>query len=99
MEGFVEWLDFVYSFFIFIEEIERDNITSMVKTLDMLRGWPILGTAPGGNWNATDYDVMHLLLYSVSTAFFQVGLGFGPDLINPIEYRLFVSKYVVILCR
>ena len=77
---------------IFTAEIEKENLTSLVNVLEELGGWPILGTAPGGNWNAASFDLMHLLLYSVSSAFFEVGLAQGLDQNNPLLYKLGVSE-------
>ena len=76
---------------LFTAEIEKENLTSIVNALEELGGWPILGTAPGGNWNATSFDLMHLLTYSVSSAFFQVAVKQGFDQSNPLVYKLVVS--------
>ena len=75
-----------------VEEIDKDNTTSIVRLLQELRGWPILGTAPGGNWNAADFDLMHLLTSHVSSAFFEVGITQGPNILSPIDNRLVVSS-------
>ena len=76
----------------FVEGIEKENMTAFMTILDELGGWPILGTATGGNWNETSFNLNDLLLFSSSFAFFA--WKFAPDQNTPTD-NMFICKYFI----
>ncbi|XP_069119070.1 neprilysin-like [Argopecten irradians] len=44
------------------ELIAQRNISVAFPLLNELRGWPVLGSKPGGNWNESEYDLTKSLV-------------------------------------
>lgn len=57
-------------------------------------GWPVMGSHPGGNWDASQFNLEDLLIYARkgTNSLPLIDIGVSQDDKQPTKYILYVSS-------
>ena len=82
-------------FFFLTAQIEQLGLTDIHNYMTLMLGWPIMGSNPGGNWNAsTSLEDLMILVRKGSNSLPVIDFGVTQDDKNPENHILAVSGII-----